>query len=301
MFTLAHLSDPHLGPLPEPTIRELVSKRVLGYINWQSNRAGSFTSEHLDGIVADLTVRAPDHIAITGDLVNIAIEAELDPARRWLDGLGDPENISLVLGNHDAYVPGALRKACDAWAPYLTGDGALHPGPFPYLRRRDDVAIIGVSSAVATGPFMATGHVGSGQAKRLADTLARAGRDNAFRVVMIHHPPIRGATHWHKRLIGASRVRAAVREAGAELVLHGHTHVDSLNWIAGPDGPVPVVGVPSASHAPGTLHPGARYNLFTIERAQSNQGKWRCHMLERGFTTPGQGISDIREKLLMPA
>ena len=38
MFRLAHLSDIHLGPLPEVSYRELASKRITGYINWQRNR-----------------------------------------------------------------------------------------------------------------------------------------------------------------------------------------------------------------------------------------------------------------------
>ncbi len=297
MYKLAHLSDPHLGPLPEPKIRELVSKRVLGYLNWQRNRAGSFTSDHLDALVADIKASSPDHIALTGDLVNIAIDAELLPARHWLDALGDPTDVSVVPGNHDAYVRSSLRKARAAWAPFMMGDNDHHPGPFPYLRQRGDIAFIGVSSAVATGPFMATGHVDASQAHRLTETLHTLGKKDIFRVVMIHHPPVRGVTHWHKRLIAASRVRTAIHEAGAELVLHGHTHVDSLNWIAGPTHKVPVVGVPSASHAPGGRHPGARYNLFSIEK---KNGNWHCHMLERGFKAPGQAISVIRETTLLP-
>ena len=38
MFRLAHLSDIHLGPLPELSFRELASKRVTGWYNWQRNR-----------------------------------------------------------------------------------------------------------------------------------------------------------------------------------------------------------------------------------------------------------------------
>ncbi|MBC7583853.1 MAG: metallophosphoesterase, partial [Tardiphaga sp.] len=37
-FTLAHLSDVHLPPLPQPAIGELLGKRMLGYINWKRNR-----------------------------------------------------------------------------------------------------------------------------------------------------------------------------------------------------------------------------------------------------------------------
>ena len=38
MFVLAHLSDPHLAPLPFPHPRELLSKRGLGYLNWLRKR-----------------------------------------------------------------------------------------------------------------------------------------------------------------------------------------------------------------------------------------------------------------------
>ena len=41
MFTLAHLSDPHLAPLPAPRWSELIGKRVTGYINWQRSGASS--------------------------------------------------------------------------------------------------------------------------------------------------------------------------------------------------------------------------------------------------------------------
>ena len=37
-FTLAHLSDPHLAPLPRPRLSELIGKRITGYLNWQLRR-----------------------------------------------------------------------------------------------------------------------------------------------------------------------------------------------------------------------------------------------------------------------
>ena len=39
MFRLAHLSDPHLGPLPPVRLRELMNKRLTGYANWRLGRA----------------------------------------------------------------------------------------------------------------------------------------------------------------------------------------------------------------------------------------------------------------------
>src|SRR5690606_27905453 len=98
---------------------------------------------------------APDHIALTGDLVNLALDREIEMARLWLEGLGTPQNISVVPGNHDAYVPHALNKACCAWGAYMASDGAepiTNRHQFPFLRVRGPLAIIGISSARATAP-----------------------------------------------------------------------------------------------------------------------------------------------------
>ena len=108
MFVLAHLSDPHLAPLPTPRPRELAGKRLLGYVNWRRNRHKVHRTEQVDMLVRDLKSRAPDHVAVTGDLVNIALEAEFAQARAWLHGLGSPHDVTLVPGNHDAYVRPAL-------------------------------------------------------------------------------------------------------------------------------------------------------------------------------------------------
>ena len=83
MFILAHLSDIHLAPLPRPNPFELVSKRGLGYINWLRKRRRIHRPEMLAKIVADLKARKPDHIAVTGDLVNLSLTKEFAPACAW--------------------------------------------------------------------------------------------------------------------------------------------------------------------------------------------------------------------------
>lgn len=292
MFRLAHLSDPHLGPLPPASVRELASKRVLGYINWHRNRAVAMKGDLLARLVAAVHHATPDHIAVTGDLVNVALPAELEPARVFLEQLGPGPDVTVVPGNHDAYVPGALVKATASWCHWVVGDSDHGKPSWPTVRRRDDVALVGVSTARASSPFMATGHVSVQQATLLAEKLRQLGREGLFRVVMIHHPPIRGSTEWHKRLIGGSRVRAAIRAEGAELVLHGHTHLATRQEIEGPAGPVPVIGVPSASQEPGGEKPGAGFNLFDIERR--NDG-WRLTMTERRVLKPGGAFVPVGE------
>ncbi len=88
MFVLAHLSDPHLAPLPKPRWPELVGKRVTGYLNWRRRRQLIHRADVLARIIADLKSQWPDHIAVTGDLVNIALAGEYAPARGWLESLG---------------------------------------------------------------------------------------------------------------------------------------------------------------------------------------------------------------------
>ena len=91
MFRLAHISDVHLGPLPDVTYRDLASKRVLGYVNWQRNRRRHMHDAVIDTIVADIKARAPDHLAVTGDLVNLALDGEIEMAKHWLETLGSPQ------------------------------------------------------------------------------------------------------------------------------------------------------------------------------------------------------------------
>jgi 3',5'-cyclic AMP phosphodiesterase CpdA len=299
MFRLAHLSDIHLGPLPEVTYRQLASKRVTGYVNWQRNRRQHIKDDVLTSLVEDMRTVKPDHIALTGDLVNLALDAEVELARLWLHAFGKPEDVSVVPGNHDAYVPGAFDKICRAWGGFMAGDGAVAPinrGAFPYLRVRGPVALIGVTSARATAPFMANGFFREGQAARLGKLLDSAAKKSLFRVVMIHHPPVRGAAAQHKRLFGISLFQRTIMRHGAELVLHGHTHYSTVNWIAGPEDPVPVVGVSAGGQAPGGELPPAQYNLFEIS---GNPGGWIVRMNRRGLTGLSTGVSQISSDVLI--
>ena len=299
MFRLAHISDIHLSPLPRVRYRELASKRITGYINWLRNRKGAMHGTVLDTLIADMMAQTPDHIAVTGDLVNLALNLEIDIAHDWLTGLGNPNDVSVIPGNHDAYVPGALDKACRKWEPWMRGDDIDNHGnrpQFPYMRARGPVAIIGVSSARATAPFMASGDFMPAQAKRLARMLDEAGQRGLFRVVMIHHPPIRGATPTHKRLYGIRRFQKIIRKHGAELVLHGHTHLATQYEIDGPTGKVPVICVPSASQNYGGHKPAARYNIFDIDRRL--EGGWLCRWEQHGIADANERILKLSEQIL---
>lgn len=299
MFRLAHLSDVHLGPLPEVTYRELASKRVVGYVNWQRNRRKLLHDGVIGQIVDDMKSSAPDHIAVTGDLVNLALDAEIELARLWLEAVGPGHDVSVVPGNHDAYVPGAFDRICRAWHAYMSSDeqtGTVNREAFPYLRVRGNVALIGVTSSRATAPFMATGFFRAAQAKRLTAMLEETGRRGLFRVVMIHHPPVRDAVSAHKRLFGIGRFQRVIRNAGAELVLHGHSHLPSLYQIQGKAGQVPVVGVAATGQAFGGSKPPAQWNLLEIG---GSPGKWALRLTRRGLTGVSTPVGDLSSAMLI--
>lgn len=277
MFRLAHISDVHLGPLPSLSLRELASKRITGYVNWKRSRRKLLIGDVLERLLEDIENREPDHLAITGDLMNLSTKAEITATRAWLEATGDPHDVSIIPGNHDAYVPGAFEKICKAWKPWMSGDVghlSVHGEKmFPYMRVRGPVALIGISTANATPPFLAGGYFGRGQARRTVDFLRHARDLGLFRVVMIHHPPLHDATAWHKRMIGIRRFAATISTGGAELILHGHTHEDTLHWLRTRRATVPVVGIPSASQGPGGRRPPAGHNFFEIS---GKPGAWSC-------------------------
>lgn len=266
MVSIAHLSDAHLGPLPQPTLADLASKRLTGYVNWRRGRHIAHDMGVLGAIVADIAAHRPDHVAFTGDVANIGLAAEFPAARRFLERLGPPAKVSFVPGNHDNYVRSSAAPLYRALGPWMSGDDASATAKptFPYLRRRDGVALIGTNSAIPTLPFLASGRLGPQQLAELADLLGDLRREGLCRIVMIHHAPYRSATSPARQLIDAAAFARVLAQVGAELILHGHNHRIQLTHLAGPDRAVPVLGAPSASAYAGSRQHRAGYHLVDI-------------------------------------
>lgn len=271
-YRLAHISDPHLPPPPfRNGWRDIVSKRSLSRIAWR-RKAGRHSPEVLAALVADLRARAPDHVAVTGDLTNFSTPEEIAAAADWLAGLGDPRDVTVTPGNHDALTGrrGAARFA--PWDPWL-GDDA---GPFPRIRRRGPIAVVNLCSAIPTAPHLAQGELGAEQIGRAEAALAELGAAGAYRLVLVHHPIVEGAVSRRKSLTDAEALRAALGRAGAELVLHGHAHAALVGAVGG----IPVLGVPSAS-ATGQGHDDpARWHEIEVT---ADGGGWTTRVAARGL------------------
>ena len=290
-YKLAHVSDLHLGPLPDVKPRQLFSKRIFGYMNWRRGRGRMHRVEVVTAMLADLKLQAPDHVIVSGDLVNIALPQEFVFAAEWLRKLGPPDRVTVVPGNHDAYVPLAWREAWVHWADYMAGDGDPATGDpdedFPFLRRRADgaVAIVGLSSAVASPPTFATGKLGRDQLRRLDALMAGLAGETtpACRVVVVHHPPVRALTAFRRRLVDDKALGVVLARHGADMVLCGHEHLMKQGFLPGPDGRhVPVVVAPSASLAT-SAGPTGGYLLYDLERDEAGSGVWRIGYELRSF------------------
>lgn len=217
--------------------------------------------------MADIKASKPDHIALTGDLVNVSLPQEYRRAAEWLAGFDDPQRITIVPGNHDVYVSTRWDEGLGLWGAYMASDGAPPAQGFevfPTLRRRGEVALVGLSTGVPKPPFFATGTLGEAQIERAERLLADLGRQGLCRVVMIHHPPLTESRF--KQLTDRAAFEAMIRRTGCELVLHGHNHRSEVGRLAGPAGAIPVLGVASASAAPDSKYGRARYHLIRIRR-----------------------------------
>ncbi len=295
-FTIAHITDPHLSPAPPPFGANFRLKRFMGYVNWKRSREALNDMGLLARMVADLRDQRPDHGAVTGDLVNIGMPAEFRRAAAWMETLGDPRDVSFVPGNHDAYVRAAMPILSETFAKWTTDDKGV--SGFPYLRVRGDVAIIGLTSGVPTGPLMASGRLGRAQLDAFAALLAETGARDLARVVLIHHPPLSKGGPPLRGLTDAAAFERVIAAHGAEAILHGHTHKQHVRSLPSSatksvGGRAPVLGAPSAAAATTDPRTRAAYHLVRLTREGE---RWRVSARVRGPALGGDAIGE-REAL----
>src|SRR5690606_26479969 len=236
----AHVSDLHLPFEPALTWRQRFSKRQRSVWSWRRRRAVQ-RPEILDALRADLAARAPGQVLVTGDITNFSLPGEFTRAADWLRGLAALCPVGIVPGNHDALVAQDHAQGLG-----LLGDFTEGGQSWPWLARRGETSFLGVNSALPTMPLLASGRIGAAQLRKLEQQLVAEGAAGRIRVVLLHHPLVDGAVSARKALRDRSDLRGVLQRAGAELVLHGHARQARLESIPGPQGPIPVLCVPSS-------------------------------------------------------
>jgi 3',5'-cyclic AMP phosphodiesterase CpdA len=296
---IAHISDLHVLALGDAFPFRMLNKRLTGYANLRLRRGHHHQTDVVAAILEKLSHSSYDHIVITGDVSNLALESEFEAVRRLLDDVLRiaPAEVSIVPGNHDVYTSGAQRsKRFERFfAPFLASDlpdlGIDHPsGRFPVVKLRGPLAFIGLSTAVARLPFVASGRVGSRQLTALREILASPQVRGRMPVLLQHHPAVDlGSWTWRKRktdgLTDAAELGEVLADLPRGLVLHGHLHRRIHRRLFTRSGDVHIIGAPSAS----LVHPApermAGYNVYEISESGEFESAigYRFDPASRGF------------------
>lgn len=234
MIRIAHVSDLHVLSRTAAEWRRIVfNKRITGYANLVLRRGRVHRREYLLTVLAAAAAQA-EHLVVTGDITNLALEHEYAEARGLLDDAARRTEVTAVPGNHDIYLPSTARhrRFSHYFDRFMQSDlpelaRAVPAGRFPCVKLRRGVAIIGLSSAVPRPPFVAAGSLGATQLEALEAVLAHPDVRGRLPVVLVHHPPLDARSRL-ARLRDGLRDAAALRNALARvargLVLFGHIH-----------------------------------------------------------------------------
>jgi 3',5'-cyclic AMP phosphodiesterase CpdA len=237
-FRLAHVSDTHVLSPEGVHWRELFfNKRITGWANTRLRRGRVYRRRYLEAVLDEATTA--DHIVVTGDVTNLALEGEYAEAWRLLASGAGRAEITVVPGNHDLYLPSIRREGRFErhFAPFVRSDlpdlgVEVDAGRYPFVKLRGPAAIIGLSSAVPRPPFVSAGRLGSRQLRALEAILTRPEVRDRFPVILVHHPPVdsrgcgRGRLHeLRDGLVDAASLREVLAPLPRGLVLFGHLHV----------------------------------------------------------------------------
>ncbi len=273
---IAHLSDLHVLSLEGVSPWRFFNKRLTGYANLRLKRKHVHRPAYVRAIAQEIRRTNVDHVVITGDVTNLALESEFELAKRLLeDDLGlDPRDVSIVPGNHDLYTRGAMTKKrfSSYFADYLKSDLPelavdVGGGRFPFVKLRGPAAIIGLSSAVPRPPFVAAGKLGKKQIAALGDVLRHPEVKKRTPVVLLHHPahnPLSRVKTLLEGLHDAALLWTGVRDLTRGLVLHGHLHTRVQRALPTSLGRLHAVGATSASLHHEAAAKMAGFNLYEI-------------------------------------
>jgi len=230
---IAHISDTHvLSPLGVEWRKMLFNKRITGYANLILRRGRVHRRDYLSAVLSAVAAIA-DHVVVTGDITNLALESEFEEARVLIDAMARSVEVTVVPGNHDLYLPSVHRQRFPHhFGAFLRSDLPelavdLPAGPFPCVKLRGPVAIIGLSSAVPRPPFIAAGYVGKPQLNALENVLAHPEVIARRVVILLHHPPLDPRSRIKQLrdgLVDAAALRKVLQPLDRGLVLAGHLH-----------------------------------------------------------------------------
>jgi 3',5'-cyclic AMP phosphodiesterase CpdA len=275
---IAHFSDLHVLALDGVSPLRFLNKRFTGYANLRLKRKHVHRSEYVRAIAREIARTKVDHVVITGDLTNLALESEFRAVHEILENdLGlDPKDVSIIPGNHDLYTRGAesSKRFTHFFGAYVTSDLPelavdVGVGHFPFVRLRGPAAIIGMSSAIPRAPFVAAGRIGKKQFAALDKILAHPEVKRRTPILLLHHPahnPTSRIARMMRGLDDAALLWTSVGDTPRGMILHGHLHTRIHQKLTTSQGSIDVIGATSASLDHESPEKMAGFNVYDVTR-----------------------------------
>jgi hypothetical protein len=223
MTTIAHLTDFHL--LEENhAVRPLGARARLSYLSFGRPLDPGERRARVANTLEEVRAHGVDHLLITGDLTEDGHAGQFEVLAELLADARIPaDRITIVPGNHDAYIDAAAFA--EAMQGPLRAYAATSAIGVP-LRFRD-ITIVPVSTAFHQSPLRSAGAIAPDHLESLAGIAQDprlAGRPLIFAQ---HHPPGRAflpLVQWIDGLSEHAALSDLFERCPHLHVMHGHTH-----------------------------------------------------------------------------
>lgn len=233
MTILAHLSDLHMLERDHHKRRGL-SRTRLQFLSTGAALDAEARLQRATRLLQLAQRGGADHILLTGDLTEDGVDSQFEMLAEALDLSGvEPERVTLLPGNHDAYVDfHAFDRALAG--PLKAFRATSHDRARTVL---DDAVIVPISTTIEGQWFTR-----SRGAIRLDDVarIRRVASDPISReravVVAQHHPPSHHplfAVEWFDGVDNVTAMRDLLQERARVHILHGHTHRRATKHLSG--------------------------------------------------------------------
>jgi 3',5'-cyclic AMP phosphodiesterase CpdA len=257
MSRILHLSDPHFGTVDDRLVEPFL----------------------------DLAHRLkPDLCVISGDLTQRAREDQFRVARDFLARL--PGSALIVPGNHDMPLYNLPARLI---APLARYHRAFGPETEPQVHLPDAV-VQGVNTA---NPFVwKSGRLRSGSVARLTQAFASAPPGH-WHVAVMHHAPVPAADGTPADIADPPGTLIALAQAGADIVLSGHTHMPHAGFAEAAAG---VLFLQAGTALSTRLKTGTNdFALITLGSGQVQVESWLSPLGAAGFA-PGPTLTYARPR-----
>ena len=213
MTRIAHLSDLHV-----------LATSSSSWSPW--NEVARRRARKVLRAVAAAKERGATHFVLTGDLTELGTPSQFEALAEVLHAAElDPDCVTLVPGNHDAYTsPDAWRAAMDGpLRPYRRAS-ATEPGKVVDL---GDAVLLPIDVACHQPLGRAAGELSTETADAIELRVRDLSQWGRPIVLALHHPPLPHAWRawqWIDGLRGHRRLVDVLERFDDTFVLHGHLH-----------------------------------------------------------------------------